>query len=508
VWAIAVLSLCVETPRGEEWSSVASEFSSTFLSGFVDTSANWSPAAPSDVSLNDAFADAIQVQTGKILVPTNLTTATLEAGEPIAGQKTGSVWYKWTAPVNGIARVSTNALYPMPIPAAISTNPALSDESIFYDGGGVSWTHGETGGTFIRGPRITIGYWRWTARLVVYRGSAFSNLSLVSVSPDFEFSVQAGETIWICIEVYESGPAYDGQPLAGDSLPEAIYLDMTPPPSNDSFVSTLAVADSAGGVMEGYLLGATRETGEPDLGAEDFSGGSVWFHYSAATFGTVTLTPSTNISFVVFSGSDLSNLQVITKSAGVGVSFFGEEGKLYHVAVYQGTQNSAGFSLSYSAPKYRLYETNLDGLMPNGIAPHFYGVRGVTMLFYAKTTTGWDLVEVEPIVNQAADLLIRPSGVVDGQLRVITIDEALPSPRVILSTADGLLNVNLAGIPGQTCGVSYSTDLLQWSPARIITLKSAEAFVHSFDPAGSNYFFRVTRFAPRPPVTPPPIPTQ
>src|SRR2546423_1914839 len=97
MWLFAALSLGVETPRSEEWSSLSSGLSSTFLSGFVDTSANWSPSAPSDVSLNDAFADAIQVGAGKISVPTNLISATLEPGELVAAQEIGSAWYRWTA---------------------------------------------------------------------------------------------------------------------------------------------------------------------------------------------------------------------------------------------------------------------------------------------------------------------------------------------------------------------------------------------------------------------------
>jgi hypothetical protein len=128
------------------------------------------------------------------------------------------------------------------------------------------------------------------------------------------------------------------------------------------------------------------------------------------------------------------------------------------------------------------------------------------MLLYAKTATGWDLVEVESIVNETADLFIQPSNPIDGELRVITIDETLPPPVIVLSIADGSLNVNVTGIPGQTCGVSYSTDLFQWSAAQIITLKSPQTFVRAFDQTGSNYFFRVRPLrAPRLPP-PPPVP--
>jgi hypothetical protein len=533
--ALALLA-AGKLPRAEEQHSVLTALNSTTLNGYVDTSASWwgggvhviidsyqipIPPGPPPPFMsgpaNDPIWNPDDVPGTQISIPPDLTSAKLDPGEITQPQQTGSVWYKWSATQTGVARIATSAIPAMPPPAATSTLPALSQESIFYPDGGISHDGGgggSVGGVITISPPpidpVLIGYYRWWTDLVVYRAIRLPDteyrFEFVQRGASLEFEAQQGETFWVGVEVFERQPAFEGQIELPSLLPGTLFFDLTPPAANDSFASNLSVADSYGGTMTGYVLAATREEGEPDLGGE-FSGGSAWFHFTVATYGTVAISDiSQNLPLAIFTGNTVSNLSLVAKSLAGGIAFFAEPGKQYHLAVYRGT-STAGFNLSFLGPSYRLYETTLDALMPNGAPPHFYGVRGRTMLLYSKVATGWDLVEVEPIVNESTDLLIRPGSAVDGQLRVITVDESLPSPRLLLATSGGVLNVGVVGIPGQTCGVSYSTDLFMWSPARVITLKSAETFVQSFDGAGSNYFFRVFHAWPRTPGPPPPIPT-
>jgi hypothetical protein len=508
----AALTLLSRQAFGEEQHSVMTALSSTTLSGYVDTSASWWTGSIDGSSVvrpaNDFAAMATPIEIGQVAIPTNLTSATLESGEPVNLKQIGSVWYRWTANANGAARISTTDFPVLPIPTADSLVPALFEESIFYGGGGITWGGGASG---YEEWRVIIGqpFSGWWLRFSVYRATGISmetiSLDAVARGESVQFDVQADETFWIAVEVYSIGQTDPTLSLTDSGLPAAFYLNLTTPPANDSLASALTVTNSAAGTMVGYMLAATRETGEPDIGTE-FSSGSVWFDYTAATYGTVRITSATNaVPLAVFTGNDLAGLNLITKGAGGGLSFFGEEGKTYHVAAYRTEASASGFTLNFSGPQYRLYETNVDGLMPGGQAPHFYGVRGVTMLLYAKSATGWNCVEIEPIVNQAADLLIHPAVVVDGQLRVITIDESMPSPHVKFRSARGLIVPDLIGYPGQTCAVSFSTDLVNWSEPKVYTLDSPTRVLEAVGASGelSAYFSRVTQSFPLPPISSP-----
>lgn len=497
------LFLAGELGRAEEQHSILTPLSETTLSGYVDTSANWwvgTLGIPNDSARNAIDADA------RVSIPTNLTNSTLEAGEPAQPRQTGSIWYKWAANQTGVARISTAAIPPMPTPAATSTLPALSEESIFYPWGGVSYGGGggSVTGVIITGPPfinpVSIGYYRWSTDLAVYRAIQVSEselkLEFVQRGASLQFDAHAGETFWIAVEVYENQPEFAWQLELPSPLPGTLFFDLTAPPANDSFASAFSVAGSAGGTLVGYALAATSETGEPDLGGE-FSGGSVWFHFTAAMYGTIAISDvSQNLPIAIFTGSTVSDLKLVAKSSAGGIAFFGEQGKVYHIAVYHGA-STAGFYLSFIAPSYRVYETTLEGLFPGGAKPHLYGLRGRMMLLYAKTALGWDLLEVEPIIDQAADLKILPANPAEGKLRVLTVDEAFPSPHVEFAGEGGSVSASLVGIPGQTSTVSYSTDLVNWSEPQVITLEGAMKYLRAHDPVDSNYFYRVTQTLPQ-----------
>jgi hypothetical protein len=499
--ALLALSLLAPTLRAEEVHSVMTALSSTTLTGYVDTSAIWGTGAAPVRPVNDDFTNASPVELGRIFLPADLASASLESGEPSVEKQTGSVWFRWTVPQSGLVRLSYKEILPYPNPTALSFGPALSDESVFYPWGGISYDGSNGNGDNNGGGAVIetqIGFEPIFRRFsfAAYRGGSLQTLSLIQRGVDLEFQAAAGETIWVAFETFEN---HDG-PLILGSLPGQFWLDLTPVPSNDSFDAALTVSETAGGSFTGHFVGATRQENEPDLGA-DFSGPSVWFGFTASVHGPVTLNGSTGLPIAVFTSSDLQNLQLVAKG-NTTLTFRGELGKRYHIAVYAGPAAIRSFGISYTAPRYRLYTTTVDQLMPPGLQPHFYGVRGSTMLFYAKTATSWDCVEIEPIVNFSTDLLIRPNAV-DGELRVITIDETLPAPRVQLRAARNMLIPDIAGYPGQTCAISYSTDLVNWSAPQIHTLSSDPLSLAAISPGAPTHFFRITQSLPQP--TSPPV---
>ena len=455
----------------EEQHSVMTSLSQTTLSGYVDTSAVWSATLPPPE--NDNFANAATVSPGKIDLSTNLHAATLEPSEPVSPEQTGSIWFRWTPSASGKARLSAHALQPYISPNAVSTTPALSPESIFYPGGGI--TYGSVF-TWNDSPNFLSGY-----GFSVYRGTSLADLIPVPYSLG-SFEVQAGETIWVAMEIYPLG--FFGP------YPSRFYLDLTTPPINDSFANGLSISESAAGKLSGHLLGATREVLEPDL--PNLSGPSVWFHYTAATYGRVAFSAS-EASFAIFTGDQLSNLKLIASTTNGSLSFFGEPDVVYHLAVYAAPE--FGFELSFTAPIYRLYETTVAQLFPNGLIPHFHGLRGNTLLLYAKTESGWRCVEIEPIKDQATQFLIRPTAI-DGQLRVLSIDDELPSPRVKFRAEGTRLIPELTGFPGQSCAVSYSTDLINWSTPTIHTLNTPTRALPAIDSPNTSVFYRVTQSFP------------
>jgi hypothetical protein len=505
--ACVVAALFARAAFAEEQHSAVTDLSSTTLSGYVDISSAWwvgqmlqplhdnrqpplPPIPTNDPSTlgNDNFANATAITMGANFLPPDLASATLEPGEPTNTGESGSLWFRWTIPTTGTARLSALTLVPCPAAEAKSTAPALSDESIFYPWGGIWYPGGGGVITTTVPPPPPI----YRHSITVYRGTGLQDLQVVARGQTLEFAVQAGETLLVAFENYSSGGFLIG------SLPTSFNADVTAPPANDSFASTLSINESSKGDLNGHLLGATRETGEPDLGA-DFAGGSVWFHFTAATHGNVSLGNMIQpVPCAVFTGSDVAHLQLVAKDPASGVSFFGEQGKTYHIALYRGAQNAQSFSLAYTGPKYRLYETSFAELMPPGLTPHFYGLRGATLLLYAKTATGWDCVEIEPIVDYATALLARPSTAVDGKLRVISIDEFMPAPRVEISHANGVTASTLIGLAGQTCAVSYSADLVNWTTPQVFTLGGEPPIIHIADDRSPGAFYRITRSLPVP----------
>ncbi len=250
---------------------------------------------------------------------TNLTVsgstqnANKQAGEPShAGNAGGrSVWWTWTAPVNGRLQVST------------------------------------TGSAF-------------DTLLAVYTGSAVNALTLAAqnnnstasgVNSLVAFNVTAGTIYQIALDGF-AGARGDYQLqlqfTAGNSIP-----------GNDLFSSavTLSGSDTSG---SGNSANAAKEAGEP-AHAGNAGGASVWFNWTAPTSGTVTLT-TTGSSFdtllAVYTGGAVGSLAELASndddaSGGIAsrVQFPATSGQTYRFAVdgYNGASGSFSLQLALTA---------------------------------------------------------------------------------------------------------------------------------------------------------------
>ncbi|WP_139175514.1 Ig-like domain repeat protein [Nocardioides lianchengensis] len=138
------------------------------------------------------------------------------------------------------------------------------------------------------------------------------------------------------------------------------------PPANDAFAARTVLAAPSGSVT-GDNTAATAEAGEPSPPAAFAGAGaaSVWFSWTAAATGPVTLSTSSAIAdrdttLAVYAGSTLPGLDLVAGNDDVGaadhlsrVSFGATSGTTYAIAVdgYPGIPAGTGpFTLAWSGP--------------------------------------------------------------------------------------------------------------------------------------------------------------
>jgi hypothetical protein len=209
---------------------------------------------------NDDFADRM------VLVGLNATSrvsnagATVEPGEPIhAGNSDGrSLWWTWTAPLDGRVTFST--------------------------AGSLTWP-----------------------TLAIYRGDTLSNLIEVAASwqqqyPELAFEALAGQVYQAAVDARWGGGEGIVQLTITETLPP-------PPPLNDDFANRILV-DGPEFVLAGDNTMATTEPGEPFL-----RGHSMWWTWTAPASGRLNLTRVDAADFysllVVYTGSSLTNLSAV-----------------------------------------------------------------------------------------------------------------------------------------------------------------------------------------------------
>lgn len=225
---------------------------------------------------NDSFSNRMLMVGTTGIATGNNQFASSEPGEPISYWNGGqSVWWTWTAPFTGVARLDT------------------------------------LGSSF----RNELG---------VYTGSSVSNLTLLaqaygSASNSLTFSAQLGSNYHFAV--------YGHYGESGDVV---LNLDAVPPPPNDNFADRILIPDGVT-FVQGNGLGATLETNEPShVGRQR----SIWWKWIAPANGPVRIVDAgSNPSAVIdlYTGNSLLTLTNVDSSF-YSVFFDAVAGTEYQIA--------------------------------------------------------------------------------------------------------------------------------------------------------------------------------
>lgn len=290
--------------------------------------------------VNDNFADAAELAgAGTIQVSGNNEGATVEPGEPVHGLSSGgqSVWWKWTAPVNGVFYAST-------------AGKIYEDDAVRNTG------------------------------LGVYVGNAVNTLSLVGADDDsagmnsdtsalVSFSAAEGTTYYFAVDADDLG--------AQGSEEGAVSLILTPGPDHDDFMEAREMTGSRWSDVS-HNIGATTEAGEPLIEYWNpqpaTNRRSAWWMWTAPVSGYVTVdTYGSQIVPVlgVFTGSDVGALSVVAWDRYSGEPYNGHD-RAERGNTEVGFQANAGTryyicvqGAGWVTPMAGLIQLNLDG--PPGI---------------------------------------------------------------------------------------------------------------------------------------------
>ncbi len=206
-----------------------------------------------------------------------------------------SVWYRWTAPANGLASFSTiGSSYDSVIAAyRLNTLPvAFANMTLMAENDDINL------GAGILDARIT-------------------------------FPVTAGTVYFIAVDGYFGATGN-------------IVLNWDAPPSNDNFVDSvnLNLTGTFSGLVTGSNLSATSELGEPVHFAQ--GGASIWYHWTAPASGTVIFTTAgSNFDTMlgIYTGTAVNALTIIAQDDDSGgypvavATFTAVAGVTYRIAV-------------------------------------------------------------------------------------------------------------------------------------------------------------------------------
>jgi photosystem II stability/assembly factor-like uncharacterized protein len=275
----------------------------TVPAGGATYTANFAPPP----GANNNFAAAQTLTGAEGVVFGQNTTATKESGEPDHGGDIGgkSVWYRWTAPGNGVVNFDT-----------------LGSE--------------------------------FDTLLGVYTGTVVSALTLVASNDDANGDTLQSSVSFQCSAGVIYRIAVDGYGAA--SGPFTLNWRSVAPPVNDNF-SAAQLLSGPSGTLGASNTAATKETGEPDH-AGDFGGRSIWFKWVATASGLATFDTfgsDFDTLLAVYSGSSLPGLVSLGSNDDAAgglqssVTFSATAGATYWIAVDGYGGDAGSIDLNWTA---------------------------------------------------------------------------------------------------------------------------------------------------------------
>lgn len=337
--------------RGDRWLVLFSGLSMLVGSG------SWMMAAP----LNDSFSSASTLSGATNRIELSSVGASAEVGERSHGGNpaASSVWWRWTAPDTGMARVTTlessydtvlavysgDTVDSVSLVAENDDAPGVATSAVtFLASQGreyrivVDGYQGATGdlrlGVFLPVqpslPRITLQPKAWTIEegsdeSVVLRVEAEGTHPMAYEWQKDGASLASGTNSIYTIERPSIGDAGDYRVIVrnplGQVISDVVLLKVLEEVDHDSF-ATRSTLEGSRDVGMGHNLGASLEPGEPIHGGIP-NGGSLWWKWTAPSNGlvqvdTVGSTGATgrplDTVLAVYTGDDLKSLILVASN--------------------------------------------------------------------------------------------------------------------------------------------------------------------------------------------------
>lgn len=260
--------------------------------------------------VNDAFTSASALAGTSASATGSSYDATAESGEPAhAGQAAGkSIWWKWTAPADGVCSVDT-------VGSAFDTVLAV------YTGAGVSSL----------------------AAVASDDQSGGNNTSRVG------FAVVSGTTYFVAV---------DGRGGVGGAVVLNLAFSSTGKPANDGFTRAIALSGNSTNATADSSA-ATAESGEP-AHAGYAASKSLWWTWTAAASGPVRISTAGSdfdTLLAVYSGTSIHSLVGIVSNDDANggrqsqVEFDAVSGTTYRIVVdgYAGASGAVALAVTQSA---------------------------------------------------------------------------------------------------------------------------------------------------------------
>ena len=215
---------------------------------------------------NDSFSGARPLTGAEGFLTTHNVGATKEPGEPNHATNAGSasIWFRWTAPVSGNARIHT----------LNSLNDALT-------------------------PLDTL--------LAVYTGTSMGALTQVAANDNngtslrslVQFAATAGTTYHIAVDTK----------VGGTNQGRIVLTWANGVPTNNNLASATRLSGVCG-LIQGHNTFATKESNEPAI-AENLGGASIWYVWTAPADGDVLFTtqgsPFLDTLLAVYTGTTINS---------------------------------------------------------------------------------------------------------------------------------------------------------------------------------------------------------
>lgn len=424
------------------------------------------------VPANDPFA-ARTVLTGGTVILTNVNLgATRELGEPAHAGNTNarSVWYQWTPPFSGKARISGETVR---IPTATIPIGRASQLGVIV----VNPWPPEPCTQFSESPPAAFTQPVWS----VFSGSVLTNLTPIATGPDIQFDAIAGQPI----NIAASGPS-------DSSGAFVMRLELSPRPANDNFANRLPLHGTSTSFAAANS-GATREPGEPHHGFGTNQFRSVWWTWTAPVSGTVRIHAPAYIWYwtgfwwdfyveelcvLVYLGGGLNSLVPATGQDYFGEAmFYADAGTTYQIAVVTGSpaaEFEGEFTIYLSGPPAAPQVNALnsrrapDGTFQLGIA----GQTGQSFVLQASSDLlNWENLATDTVLGSLTQVMDVDAKTYPHRFyRAVSLDSLLArQPLLIRSFAKSpgsTFGLKLQGNPGEGYLLEASTNLLDWTPVR------------------------------------------